>query len=286
MADARFRIVRLEAPGRVDVPDGRWMLRGHANRPEAVVVIEHVERPRSKFRRRRGERDEAPAIDAVRLTVIDADPLDVEDPDRWLQRADPRPQLATALERVGRLLHLHAAAAEETEPRSVRAQDLSAALLGYGTGEEAADGQLSQARPINVPNATPQRVRRSGSGMGPDERLADLLAGRDAVLAAELLTLRAREDLLRGRTREAALQLRVAVEAAIAELEPWRAAPELGPAIDRLRDQRRAVADLAAAAVRGGLDEQQVELVRNLIRETTTALRRRNDGRRIGERLG
>ena len=55
----------------------------------------------------------------------------------------------------------------------------------------------------------------------PQERLAAILGGRDVALACEELALRARLDADAGRWREAAFQLRVALEAAIAELGPW-----------------------------------------------------------------
>ena len=284
-SSVRFRVVQLELPGTIDLPDGRWTVRGHANRPQAVVVTETTEAARRRYRRRRNDDDEPVALPAVRVTVIDADPLEVDDPDRWLARTDPRPAVANAVATVSRLLHLHAIAAAEPVPRRIRTGDVTAATIGYASGEEAADGRLPNRKPVAVAGVSDaRRIRRSGSGMGPDERLADLLAGRDVALASELLVLRARDDLAQDRTREAALQLRVALEAAIAELEPWRSAPGLDAALTELRDRRGAVAEAAAAAVRGGLDEEQVALVKTVVAETTKALRARNEGRRVGER--
>ena len=50
----------------------------------------------------------------------------------------------------------------------------------------------------------------------PEERFAALLGGREEVLPAEELVLRARADLNAGRVAEAALQARVAIEALLA----------------------------------------------------------------------
>ena len=73
-------------------------------------------------------------------------------------------------------------------------------------------------RELPVPER-PEPRRRSKHR--PADRLAALLSGRDAVLACEELTLRARADLDRGREREAALQLEAALGAALAELAGW-----------------------------------------------------------------
>lgn len=279
-----FRIVQVEVPGEVDLNDGRWTVRGHANRPRAVVVVETTERPRRRFRRRRASPDaDVPQL-ATRLTVVDADPLEARDVERWLARADGEAAVAEALDIVRRLLHLAAVAAADPDARILRARDLTRATIAYGTGPEGAYGQWTSGRPVRVPADEPERQRRSGRGTGSDERLAELLGGRDAVLAAEVMTLRARQDLAAGRVREAALGLRMALEAAIAELEPWRDAPHLDEAIAELRAARPQVADAAAAAVRGGLDEEQDAAVRAVLRSVAVALARRAGGRRIGER--
>lgn len=282
--EALFRIVQVEVAGGIDLGDGRWTVRGHANRPRAVVVVETTERPRRRFRRRRGEPDEETPIQATVLTVVDADPLEARDVDRWLQRADGEAAVAEALEVLRRLLHLAAIATADPEPRPLRVRDLSRASIAYGTGPEGAYGRWTSARRVTVPADEPAKLRRSSGDSGSDERLAELLSGRDAVLAAEVLALNARRDLVAGRIREAALGLRMALEAAIAELEPWRAAPNLDAAIEQLRDARPGVADAASAAVRGGLDELQEATVRRVLQAVAVALARRSGGRRVGER--
>ena len=112
----------------------------------------------------------------------------------------------------------------------------------------------------------------------PQERLAAVLAGRDPVLACEELALRARSDLDAGRWREAALQLGVALDAALAELEPWREQAGLGPRLDELAAQRDEVRAAAATALQGGLEEHEIEVVRLVLGRIEAALRARTAG--------
>jgi hypothetical protein len=102
-----------------------------------------------------------------------------------------------------------------------------------------------------------------------------VLSGRDAVLACEELTLRARADLDAERFREAALQLRIALETALAELEPWRERPHLPARLDELAARREEVGAVANAALQGGLDPDQIEVVRSVLGRLQSALRAR-----------
>jgi hypothetical protein len=116
------------------------------------------------------------------------------------------------------------------------------------------------------------RTRRAAA-LRPQERLAALLGGRDAPLAAEELALRARIDLDAGRRREAALQLRIALECGLAELEPWR--EQLGERLEELRGARGAVGDAANAALQGGIDDGTAEEVERVLTRLEAALRAR-----------
>ena len=92
------------------------------------------------------------------------------------------------------------------------------ARIGYGAGEQVAEGQWTEAHEL-VPV---ERKRRRAALLRPQERLAALLTGRQRALACEELALRARLDLDHAREREAALQVLVALDAALAELPPTR----------------------------------------------------------------
>ena len=105
--------------------------------------------------------------------------------------------------------------------------------VGYGVGEQVAEGEWEAARELPRP-----REKRSRA-LVPQQRLAALLSGRDVALACEELALRARGDLDAGRQREAAMQLHLALEAAVAELESWRGRVGHGRADRRARRPAR-----------------------------------------------
>ena len=71
--------------------------------------------------------------------------------------------------------------------------------------------------------------------VGPQSRLAAVLAGRDSVHPAETLALRARLDAEQGRTEEARYGLRAAA-AALDEL-PSERAPEIKKQLDAVRER-------------------------------------------------
>ena len=102
---------------------------------------------------------------------------------------------------------------------------------GTGTGARLAEGEWDDARELPAPEP-PKPPRRSKHR--PAERLAALMSGRDAILACEELTLRARGDLRLGRDREAALQLEAALSAAVAELAGWVTHGDLAERLEEL----------------------------------------------------
>jgi hypothetical protein len=120
--------------------------------------------------------------------------------------------------------------------------------------------------------------------LSPQERLAALLSGRDAALACEELTLRARGDLDHGRPREAALQLAIALDAGLAELEVWRDQGDMAERLEELDDLRGAVARAAEAALQGGLEVEVVSSMELALGRLEAALRARQvaEGRTSG----
>ena len=94
----------------------------------------------------------------------------------------------------------------------------SPSRIGYGSGEEVAAGRFTAAREVDVRAGGASRRRRRAEELRPQERLAAVLGGRERIDACETLLLRARADLDAGRSREAALQLRVGLEALLVEL--------------------------------------------------------------------
>ena len=131
--------------------------------------------------------------------------------------------------------------------------------VGYGSGEQVAEGDWESARELPVPRRAPS----ARALLSPQERLAALLGGRDAALACEELALRARGDLDHGRAREAALQTRDrARRGAGGARGVARHGRHGGPARGAGRAPRRGRAPPAQAALQGGLSEADAAAVR------------------------
>jgi hypothetical protein len=270
---ALFGFVQLEFPWALGPPDGRYVLRGHAGEPEHVLVTTTLGAPQ---RRLLGGRRPAPAsaepepVATARATLVAASPFsDERAAADWLKAAG-EDEIAEAIAVLNRVLHLQRTAAADPAVREVAREQALVSRVGYGEGEEVAHGRWTEATTFPVPR-TPRK--RRAAALRPQERLAALLGGRDAPLAAEELALRARIDLDAGRRREAALQLRIALEAGLAELEPWR--DSLGERLAELREARGAVAGAANAALQGGIDDDTLEEVERVLGRLEAALRAR-----------
>jgi hypothetical protein len=239
-----------------------------------VVVIGGFDAPRRRRRTPRPRRaDPGPtSVEITRATVIDASPL--QDADAWLERAtgdDFDRVTGDALTLLNRAVAgQRIASADPWLPDADPTQAL-VCRVGYGTGEQVADGDWESARQVALP---PPRGSRS-LVLSPQERLAALLSGRDAALACEELTLRARGDLDHGRTREAALQLAIAFDAGLAELEVWREQGDMAERLEELDGWREAVALAARGALAGGLDPAQAADVSGALERLEAALRAR-----------
>ena len=199
--------------------------------------------PRRRLLRRRAAapsaRPRSPALATVPVTVatlVAAAPLGDDDvAAAWLEGADLAAEVHAAVAVLNTVLHAERLVRADPFVREIAAEQALAIRVGIGNGEEVAHGHWADARTL-PPAATARRKRERA--LRPQERFAALLAGRDVALAAEELTLRARLDLDRGRTREAALQLRIALEAALAELQAWSHHEELATRLAELRDER------------------------------------------------
>jgi hypothetical protein len=206
----------------------------------------------SRRQRKAQPEPEPVAVETTRATIVDVgDPL--PDPERaadWLARAG-EPDLADGLAVLSRALHAHRLAAADPRVHGVRRADALVARIGYGAGEEVADGKWTEARELVDPGPRRRRSRIPAA----QARLAALLTGRERALACEELTLRARLDLDEGRDREASLQVRIAFDAALDELPADPAAPALGERIEELRT-------LSATIAAADRDELSVALGR------------------------
>jgi hypothetical protein len=269
--------VQWEFPGRLGPEAGRYVVRRYAgDDPRHVVVIGDLEAPRrrrrlGRARPRAAEPGSAPdSVEVTRATVISTDPLPEDGAREWLDAAvgDREETVGAALALLNRTIHGHRLSAGDAYVSEVRAEQALATRVGYGSGEQVADGDWEAAREL-----PPPRERRSM--LAPQQRLAALLSGRDVALACEELALRARLDLDQGREREAALQLSLALDTALAELEGWRGTPAVARRLDELPAHRDAVAAAAAAALQGGLQPEQAEAVAAALTRLEATLRAR-----------
>ncbi|PZS07532.1 MAG: hypothetical protein DLM64_14730 [Solirubrobacterales bacterium] len=207
-----------------------------------------------------------------RATIVDVrEPFEsVAGARAWLEGAG-EDRLAADLAVLNRALHAFRLATADPYLNAVGRRQALVARIGFGGGEQVADGRWCDARELVAPR---RRARRSKL-LQPQARLAAVLSGRMRTLVCEELALRARLDLAHGREREAALQVQVALDAAQAELASDPAAGALAARLAQLRDQHGAVAAAARTAVAGPLCDSDRELVEFTLARIEAALRAR-----------
>lgn len=273
----RFSFVQLEFAGALGLDQGRYL----AREPERVLVVAIGDAPPPPRRRLRRPRpqdidpDAKPrAVPLTTLTVVRPEPLgDRIRAEEWFAsfREDMdelEAELEAALEIVNRALHAHRTAALDPGVADATAEHALAVRLGYGTGEGLSRGHWEEA--VAVP---PAGRRGRGEALRPQERVAAVLGRREAVSPHEALLLRARADLDAGRDREAALQLRVGLEALLADLEGG--SPKHAEDLAALRARRSGTGHAANEALRGELtDDRRTELAET-VRVCERLLRRR-----------
>jgi hypothetical protein len=252
---------------------------------ESVLVLQRLGAPPSNVRKRRRPRKveaEAAPLRLSRVTAIRAfAPLESEEAAvRWLDEACEAEDTVEVLVDEGlallnRALHAHALASANPSSRSeLSVEGAERILLGYGSGEETAMGRFRDARQVEVAPRTSRRRRREEE-LRPQERVAAILGGREAADACETLLLRARADLDAGRDREAALQLRVGLEALLVELKGALADPGHEEDMGTLSERRAEVGSAANSALVGELTAEQRQQVEDLLGICERVLRRR-----------
>jgi hypothetical protein len=277
-----FRFIQVELPWALGPPDGRYLLRRPDalpdSQPSHVLVVSTLGAPeRRRLQRIRKQSEAQPEpepmpVSTSRATVIDvAEPIaSTDDARTWLAAAG-EDELEAGIAVLNRALHAFRLVTEDPYLHPVARAQAIAARIGFGAGEQVADGLWTDARELL--HAT-RRQRRSRV-LAPQARLAAVLGGRESLLACEELALRAELDLEHGRDREAALQVLVALDAALAELAADPTADAIRDRLAELRAQRDAVTGAAQAALAGPLaDEQRSSVVFTLSR-IVAALRAR-----------
>lgn len=210
-------------------------------------------------------------VSSSRATVVDVgDPFGTAGQAAdWLDRAGES-ELEAGLAVLNRALHAHRIASADPHAHGVGRHHTLVARIGYGAGEQVADGLWTDARELI--DATRRRRRRIPAAQA---RLAALLTGRHAALACEELSLRARLDLDEGRDRAAALQILAALDAALAELPASPVAAELADRVRELRTLHDGVAAAARAVLERPLDATERQTTAFALGRIEAALRAR-----------
>ncbi|HXE46383.1 MAG TPA: hypothetical protein VN635_14465 [Conexibacter sp.] len=270
--------MQFEFPWALGPADGRYLVRDAAGVPPSHVLVLATlgapERRRLRGRRARPVAPEPPPapVTTGRATVIDATPVTPAEAERWLA-ASGQPDAERALAQVARAVAAHRIASADPHVREPALGQELVVRAGYGAGEQVAEGRWSAARELP---RDPVGRRRHVAALRPQERLAALLGGHADALACEELTLRARADLEHGRVRAACLQLRAALDAALAEL-PREAArsDDMAGRIAELGERRPAVERLVHAALDGALPADAGETLDGTLGRLESALRAR-----------
>lgn len=280
-----FGFAQLDFAGSLPLADGRYLARSDA--AESVLVVKALGAPAPRGRRRRRPRRVEPetepaSLPLTRVTAVRAfAPFEnEEDAASWLDEATEAEDAADVLVADGvallnRALYVHAAAAADPWGRQLTPAQAVRVRIGYGEGEEVADSRFAAAREVDVWASGASRRRQREEDLRPQERLAAVLGGREQVEACETLLLRARADLDAGRVREAALQLRVGLEALLVELKGALTDPGHADDMAELGDRRAEAGEAANAALGGDLASEQAHQVRELLEICERILRRR-----------
>jgi hypothetical protein len=277
--------VQFEFAGTLGVGDGRYLARD-AQGAESVLVVETLGAPAPPARRRKRPRgaDSGAAphpLPLSRATAIRAfEPFDsAEAAAGWLAGAVGAEETVDELVDGGirlfnRALHAQATASADPYGQEVRPERAVLVRIGCGSGDEVASGRFSVAHEVDVRGGSSRRRRREEE-LRPQERVAAVLGGREPIDACETLMLRARADLDGGRTREAALQLRVGLEALLVELAGAMIDPGHEEDMAQLEARRHEAGEAANQALRGELDPERERSVGELVEICERVVRRR-----------
>jgi hypothetical protein len=280
-----FGFAQLDFAGTLPLADGRYLARDEEG--ESVLVVLTLGAPPAQPRRRRRSRQAEPEAEPsplplTRVTAVRAfAPLaSEEEAVRWLEEAAEAEETADTLVADGvrllnRALHAQAVASADPHGHELTPERAVAVRIGYGSGEEIADSGFSDAREVDVWASGASRRRQRQEDLRPQERVAGVLGGRQPLDACETLLLRARADLDAGREREAALQLRVGLEALLVELDGALADPGHEEDMGALNGRRSEAGEMANAALTGRLDPEQKRQVGELLEICERVVRRR-----------
>lgn len=283
-----FLFVQCEFPWALGPADGRYLLRSETDgEPEHVVVLATLPAGRAPFGadasilRRRAARARAvtpepeptPVLTA-RATIVDPVSLSAErQAQAWLSELDPEREVSGAFAVLNRVLHAQRVASADPYAREVSPEQALTLRVGWGEGEQVADGRWLHA--VELPWGKPlKRKHRRATTLRVDERLARLLAARERPLQCEEHTLRARLDIDQGRLAHGAAELQLAYATALPELRD-ESRQDLAIRIAELEQLRGPVAAQARAALPGSSKAPDEEVIHHALERLEAALRAR-----------
>jgi hypothetical protein len=280
-----FGFTQFDFAGPLAVADGRYLVRDSER--EQVLVIETLGAPPPARRRRRRPRDAEIAEPPLELPVARATVVlafnefeDEKAAAAWLQEAtasEDRIDLLVeqGIDELNQALHTQAVASGDPYPQTVTPARATTIRIGFGGGEALADGAFTSAHQVDPGLGPTSRRLQRDEELRPQQRLAAVLGGREQLDACESLLLRARADLNAGRNREAALQLRVGLEALLVELKGALSDDGHEEDMATLESRRHEAGELANSALRGDLTAEQCQALGELLATSERVLRRR-----------
>jgi hypothetical protein len=280
-----FGFTQFDFAGPLAVADGRYLLRDGAR--EQVVVIETLGAPPPARRRRKRPRDAEigeppPELPVARATVVLAfnEFEDEQAAEAWLSQTTASEEaidrlVEQGIDELNQALHTQSAVSGDPYPQTVTPARAIVIRIGFGSGEALADGAFTSAHQVDPGLGPTSRRRQRDEELRPQQRLAAVLGGREQLNACETLLLRARADLDADRNREAALQLRVGLEALLIELQGALSDPGHEEDMATLQARRQEAGELANAALRGDLSAERLQALSELLATSERVLRRR-----------
>lgn len=280
-----FGFTQFDFAGPLAIADGRYLVRDGER--EQVLVIETLGAPPPARRRRKRPKDaeigEPPVeLPVARATVVLAfnEFEDEKAADAWLQETTATEDnidrlVEQGIDELNQALHTQAVASGDPYPQTVTPARATTIRIGFGGGEALVDGAFTSAHQVDPGLGPTSRRRQRDEELRPQQRLAAVLGGREQLDACESLLLRARADLDAGRDREAALQLRVGLEALLRELKGALSDPGHEEDMTTLEGRRHGVGELANAALQGELNAAQLQTLRDTQALCERVLRRR-----------
>jgi hypothetical protein len=280
-----FGFTQFDFAGSLAIADGRYLVRDGER--EQVLVIETLGAPPPARRRRKRPKDaeigEPPLeLPVARATVVLAfnEFEDEKAADAWLQETTATEDsidrlVEQGIDELNQALHTQAVASGDPYPQTVTPARATTIRIGFGGGEALVDGAFTSAHQVDPGLGPTSRRRQRDEELRPQQRLAAVLGGREQLDACETLLLRARADLDAGRNREAALQLRVGLEALLVELKGSLSDPGHEEDMATLESSRRKVGELANTALQGNLNATQLQALQDTQAICERVLRRR-----------